>query len=91
MSSPLFQMSHSYVTIYSPYLNVLVLVGEEDDYGKAADDDALEDEQDGPQDPVEGDDARRSVSAALAARGTFEALEGLLQRVDTFLTLNGKR
>ena len=41
----------------SNYLDFAVLVGKQHDDGKTEDDNALKDQQDRPQDPVEGDDA----------------------------------
>ena len=43
-------------TTLRKYLNLAVLVGEENDNWQAADDDALENEEDRSQDPVESDD-----------------------------------
>jgi hypothetical protein len=63
--------------IFYLYLDIFVLVSKENHDREAEDDDALEDEEDGPQDPVQGHDARRSVGTALTAGGTFETLEGL--------------
>ena len=60
---------------------VAVFVGEEDHDGEAADDDALEDEEDGPQDDVKGHDAWRAVLALIAALGTGKTLECLIQIV----------
>ena len=52
-----------------------VLVGEEDHHRQAPDDDTLEDEQDGPEDHVEGDNAGGAVLAVVTALGTLETLE----------------
>ena len=62
-------------------LEVAVLVGEEDHHRQTADDDALEDEEDGPEDHVEGDDAGGAVHTLVAALCTLEALELRLQLV----------
>ena len=56
-------------------LEVAVLVGEEDHHRETADDDALEDEEDGPEDHVEGDNAGGAVLAVVTALGTLETLE----------------
>ena len=63
-------------------LEVAVLVGEEDHHRETADDDALEDEEDGPEDHVEGDNARGAVHALLTALSTLQALELSLQVVE---------
>ena len=68
-----------------------VLVGEEDDHGEAADDDALEDEEDGPEDHVEGDNAGGAVLTLVTALGTLETLELCLKVVECqVLSLNTK-
>ena len=72
------------------YLNLLVLDGEEHDDGQAAHDDALTDEEDGAEDPVEAGDARGVVGAGLAAGRALEALERLLQVVLAVLALRRK-
>ena len=59
-----------------------VLVGEEDDHGEAADDDALEDEEDGPEDHVEGDNAGGAVLTVITALGTLETLKLCLEVVE---------
>ena len=64
------------------HLQVAVLVREEDHHGQTADDDALEDEKDGPEDHVEGDDAGGAVHTLVAAFCTLEALELRLQLVE---------
>ena len=56
-------------------LEVAVLVCEEDHHGETADDDALEDEENGPEDHVEGDNAGRAVHTLLTSLGTLETLE----------------
>ena len=61
------------------HLEVAVLVGEEDHHGEAADDDALEDQEDASQDDVEGHDARGPVLALIAALGAGKTLERLIQ------------
>ena len=58
-----------------------VLVGEQDHDGEAADDDALEDKEDTPQDDVEGHDARRPVLAFITTLSTWKTLECLVQIV----------
>ena len=63
------------------HLEVAVFVGEEDHDGEAADDDELEDEEDAPQDDVEGHDTRGAVLALVTALGTGKALECLIQIV----------
>ena len=63
-------------------LEVAVLVGEEDHNREAADDDALEDEEDGPEDHVEGDNTGGAVLAVIAALGTLETLELSLEVVE---------
>ena len=47
----------------------------------------MQDEEDRSEDPVEGDDARGPVGAALTARGAFETLEGFVQLVNAFFAL----
>ena len=69
------------------YLDFFVLDGEEDDDGEAGDDDALEDEEDGPEDPVEAGDAGRVVVARLAAGRALQALERVLHVVLALLAL----
>ena len=64
------------------HLEVAVLVCEQDDHGEAADDDALEDEEDGPEDHVQGDDARGAVHAVLATFGTHQALKPCVGTTD---------
>ena len=59
-----------------------VLVGEEDHHWQAADDDALEDEEDGPEDHVEGDNAGGAVLTVITALGTLETLELCLKVVE---------
>ena len=49
-------MNCTYIHLF-PYLDVLVFEGEKNHDGQATDYDALEDEEDGSQHPVEGDDA----------------------------------
>ena len=58
-----------------------VLVGEEDHDRETADDDALEDEEDGPEDHVEGDNAGGAVLTVVTALSTLETLELCLQLV----------
>ena len=58
-----------------PHLDLLVLVGEEHHDGQAGDDDHLQAQEDGPEDPVEGDNAGGGVHARLAAGGAAQALE----------------
>ena len=60
-------------------LEVTVLVGEEDHHGEAADDDALEDEEDAPQDDVQGHDARRPIFALITTLGAGKTLERLIE------------
>ena len=62
-------------------LEVAVLVGEEDHHRETADDDALEDEEDGPEDHVEGDNAGGAVLTVVTALSTLETLELCLQLV----------
>ena len=64
------------------YLNILVFECEKDDNWEAAYDDALENEEYGPQHPVEGDDARGTVHTVLAAFGTHQALESRVRTTD---------
>ena len=59
-----------------------VLVGEEDHHREAADDDALEDEEDGPEDHVEGDNTGGTVLAFITTLGTLETLELSLEVVE---------
>ena len=85
-SSP--AQSESFAQWFSiSYLDLLVLVGEEDDDGKTANDDALQDEQYRPQHPVQADDAGRGIDAALAARSALETLERVLLGVQGHLAL----
>ena len=59
-----------------------VLVGEEDHHWQAPDDDALEDEEDGPEDHVEGDNAGGAVLTVVTALSTLETLELCLKVVE---------
>ena len=63
-------------------LEVAVLVGEEDHHRETADDDALEDEEDGPEDHVEGDNTGRAVLTVVTALSTLETLELCLKVVE---------
>ena len=51
----------------------------------------MEDEEDGPQHPVEGDDAGAVVDAALAPRGALQALERGVDLVNALLVLQRKK
>ena len=64
------------------YLDILVFEGEKDDNWEAAYDDALKNEEYGPQHPVEGDDARGAVHAVLATFGTHQALKPCVRTTD---------
>ena len=64
------------------YLDILVFEGEKDDDREAAYDDALQNEEYGPQHPVEGDDARGAVHAVLATFGTHQALKPRVRTTD---------
>ena len=64
------------------YLDILVFEGEKDDDWEAAYDDALKNEEYGPQNPVEGDDARGAVHAVLATFGTHQALKPCVGTTD---------
>jgi hypothetical protein len=74
-----------------PHLDLLVLDGEEDNDGEAPDDDALEDEEDGAEDPVEAGNAWAGVEAAFATGSALQALERVIQVVDAFLALQSKK
>ena len=64
------------------YLDILVFEGEKDDNWEAAYDDALKNEEYGPQHPVEGDNARGAVHAVLATFGTHQALKPCVGTTD---------
>ena len=59
-----------------------VLVGEEDHHRETADDDALEDEEDGPEDHVEGDNTGGAVLAVITALSALQTLELCLKVVE---------
>lgn len=69
------------------YLDVAVFPGEKDDYGKTADDDAGQDEDDRSHHPVEGDDAGSVINAGFASLCTLKTFEHPFQAVLALLPL----
>ena len=65
------------------HLQVAVLVREEDHHGQTADDDALEDEEDGAEDHVERDNAGSTVHTLITTLRTLETLEGVLHVIQS--------
>ena len=60
-----------------------VLVGEEDHDRETADDDALEDEEDGAEDHVERDNAGSTVHTLITTLCTLETLERVLHVIQS--------